>query len=514
MSAALKFNKSMLLSDLLKDVYQLPPGLERNFNGLELDSRRIEKGNLFLAYKGASNDGRSFIAAAINKGASAVLTEADENWSEPHELTSVPIIPIKYLPAMLGRLAARFYGYPAQSMRVIGVTGTNGKTSCCQLAAQALTMLGYKCGVIGTLGFGTMNSTLIQDESGPATTPDPVRMQEIFAELQIQECDSVVMEVTSHGLDQQRVNVDDFAVAVFTNLTRDHLDYHGTMQAYGEAKLKLFTGENLEVAVVNIDDSFSATLLDALDTGVQRYTWSVHNHEADIYASKLGFTPEGLVIKVASPWGNGTIHSPLLGSFNASNLLAVLSTLLASEAEKPDFNAQRIMNTVSKLKPIRGRMEVISGYPITVVIDYAHTPDGLQNALSALREHFASNICCVFGCGGNRDKGKRPLMGEIAARMADQIVLTDDNPRHEDSAEIIQQILAGIARQETVIVESDRAEAIAYAITTAQEGDVVLIAGKGHETYQDAKGQHVSFSDIEQAQHCLSQRFAGMAGSV
>jgi UDP-N-acetylmuramoyl-L-alanyl-D-glutamate--2,6-diaminopimelate ligase len=286
------------------------------------------------------------------------------------------------------------------------------------------------------------------------------------------------------------------------------------MQAYGEAKLKLFTGENLEVAVVNLDDSFSATLLDALATGVQRYTWSVRNPEADIYASKLSFTPAGLVMKVASPWGNGTIHSPLLGSFNASNLLAVLSTLLASEADKPDFNAQRIMTTIAKLKPIRGRMEVIAGYPITVVIDYAHTPDGLQNALSALREHFTSRICCVFGCGGDRDSGKRPLMGEIAARMADQIVLTDDNPRHEDSFAIIQQILAGIPQQDTVVVEADRAEAISYAIATAQEGDVVLIAGKGHETYQDVKGRHIPFSDIEQAQRCLQQRFGSAAGSL
>jgi UDP-N-acetylmuramoyl-L-alanyl-D-glutamate--2,6-diaminopimelate ligase len=507
MSAALKFNKSMLLSELLKEVYKLPPALERNLNGLELDSRKIEKGNLFLAYKGGTSDGRSFIKAAISNGAAAVLTEADADWSEPQELTSVPVIPIKHLPAILGRLAARFYGYPAQHMRVIGVTGTNGKTSCCQLAAQALTMLGYQCGVIGTLGYGAINSTLVLDDSGPTTTPDPIRMQEIFAELQSQECDSVVMEVTSHGLQQQRVNIDDFAVAVFTNLTRDHLDYHGTMQAYGEAKLKLFTGENLQVAVVNLDDPFSATLLDALATGVQRYTWSVHNPEADIYCSALGFSPAGLVLKVVSPWGNGTIHSSLLGSFNASNLLAVLSTLLACEAEKPDFSAPRIMATISKLQPIRGRMEVLQTHSITVVIDYAHTPDGLQNALSALREHFTSRICCVFGCGGDRDKGKRPLMGEIAARMADQVVLTDDNPRHEASAAIIQQILAGIQQQDTVVVEPDRAEAIAYAIATAQEGDVVLIAGKGHETYQDVNGHRIPFSDIELAQRCLEQRF-------
>jgi UDP-N-acetylmuramoyl-L-alanyl-D-glutamate--2,6-diaminopimelate ligase len=211
MSAALKIGKSMLLSELLKDLYELPPDLERNLNGLELDSRKIAKGNLFLAYKGGSSDGRSFIDAAISNGAVAVLTEADATWNESHERTSVPIIPIKHLPAMLGRLAARFYGYPAQHMRVIGVTGTNGKTSYCQLAAQAFTMLGYKCGVIGTLGYGTANSALVQDDSGPATTPDPVRIQEIFAELQIQECDSVIMEVTSHGLQQQRVNIDDFA---------------------------------------------------------------------------------------------------------------------------------------------------------------------------------------------------------------------------------------------------------------------------------------------------------------
>jgi UDP-N-acetylmuramoyl-L-alanyl-D-glutamate--2,6-diaminopimelate ligase len=498
----------MNLSTLLQSECVVPPDLDRALSGVQLDSRRVQPGDLFLAYKGAVADGRDFIPAAIKSGAAAVLVDADAEWHAARAEGAVPLIPVRGLQHKAGQVAARFYGEPARQMRMIGITGTNGKTTCTQLAAQALAKLGYRCGVIGTLGYGMAGTQLKMDGVGPSTTPDPVRLQQILHEVFAQQGgDTVVMEVTSHGLVQKRVDVDDFTAAVFTNLTRDHLDFHGSMRAYGAAKAMLFTGERLQVALVNLDDQYSAEILRALPEHVQAWTWSVRDPAASVHARSIEYSREGLVIDVSTPWGDGIIRSKLFGSFNASNLLAVLATVLGCEAGKKGFDAQRIMRVVSELAPVPGRMEVVGNFPLPVVVDYAHTPDGLENALRALREHFPGHVSCVFGCGGDRDRGKRPLMAEIAERLADDITVTDDNPRNEPSAQIIDQIVAGFARRGHARIEPDRARAIAHAIATAPENSVVLIAGKGHEDYQDVKGKKLPFSDVEQARFCLEQRF-------
>jgi UDP-N-acetylmuramoyl-L-alanyl-D-glutamate--2,6-diaminopimelate ligase len=482
---------SMNLSTLLQSECVVPPDMDRALSGVQLDSRRVRPGDLFLAYKGAAVDGRDFIPAAIASGAAAVLVEADAQWRAARSEGAVPLIPVVGLPEKAGHVAARFYGEPARRMRMIGITGTNGKTTCSLLAAQALTKLGYHCGVIGTLGYGMADGQLKLDNAGPSTTPDAVRLQQILHEVFAQQGDTVVMEVTSHGLVQKRVDVDDFTAAVFTNLTRDHLDYHGSMASYGAVKATLFTGERLQVALVNLDDPFSAEILRSLPEYVQAWTWSVRDPAASVHARSIEFSREGLVLKVSTPWGDGVIRSRLFGSFNASNLLAVLATVLGTEAGKKGFDAQRVMQ----------------GFPLPVVVDYAHTPDGLENALRALREHFPGHVSCVFGCGGDRDRGKRPLMAEIAGRLADEVIVTDDNPRNESSAAIIDQILAGFTDRTSVRVEADRARAVALAITNAPADAVVLIAGKGHEDYQEVKGKRLPFSDVRQARLCLQQRF-------
>jgi UDP-N-acetylmuramoyl-L-alanyl-D-glutamate--2,6-diaminopimelate ligase len=499
---------SMNLAQLLQSECAVPAHLDRTLAGVQLDSRRVRPGDLFLAYKGAAVDGRDFIPAAIESGAAAVLVEADAQWQSARAEGEVPLIPITGLADKIGRVAARFYGEPARQMRMIGITGTNGKTTCSQLMAQALALLGYRCGVIGTLGYGLAGEELKLDGAGPSTTPDPVRLQQILHEVYAQQGgDTVVMEVTSHGLVQKRVDVDDFTAAVFTNLTRDHLDFHGSMEAYGTAKATLFTGARLQLALVNLDDPFSAAILRSLPEHVQGCTWSLRNTAASVHARNVAFTPAGLVLDVSTPWGDGVIRSRLFGSFNASNLLAVLATVLGCEAGKKDFDAQRIMRVVGELSPVPGRMEVVGGHPLPVVVDYAHTPDALENALNALREHFSGHITCVFGCGGDRDRGKRPLMAAIAERIADRIVVTDDNPRREASSAIIADILAGFSDSSRVQVEADRARAIELAIDAAPLDGVVLVAGKGHEDYQDVNGRKLPFSDVRHAQQCLHKRF-------
>ena len=499
---------SMNLSTLLQNECVVPPGMDRMLSGVQLDSRRVRPGDLFLACKGLAADGRDFIPAAIASGAAAVLVEADDaHWRAARAEGAVPLIPVNGLPDKIGKVAARFYGEPARHMRMIGITGTNGKTTCSLLAAQALTQLGYRCSVVGTLGYGMADEQLKLDGTGPSTTPDAVRLQQILHEVFARQGDTVVMEVTSHGLVQKRIDVNDFTAAVFTNLTRDHLDYHGSMAAYGAAKAKLFAGERLQVALVNLDDPFSAEILRSLPEYVQAWSWSLRDPAAAVHARQVEYSRAGLVLHVSTPWGDGVIRSQLFGSFNASNLLAVLATVLGCEAGKRGFDAQRIMRVVGELAAVPGRMEVVDGFPLPVVVDYAHTPDGLENALHALREHFPGRISCVFGCGGDRDRGKRPLMAEIAERLADDIIITDDNPRNEDSAAIIHEIRAGFSARAKVRVEPDRARALGLAIGGALADAVVLIAGKGHETYQEVKGSRLPFSDVQQARACLQLRF-------
>ncbi|MDR0781171.1 MAG: UDP-N-acetylmuramoyl-L-alanyl-D-glutamate--2,6-diaminopimelate ligase [Pseudomonadales bacterium] len=499
------------LSALLDGIVPLPLAHERLLSGLSLDSRRVAAGDLFLACKGAQRDGRDFIDDAIGRGAVAVLAEADAPLDGATRngkslRRDVPIIAVPQLPRQMAVVAARFFALPAQQLRLIGITGTNGKTTRCQLAARLFTALGRRAGVIGTLGYGLSGSELCQEDNIPGTTPDAVSLQRQLAELVQAGAAVVVMEVSSHGLAQHRVVVDDYAAALFTNLTRDHLDLHGTMDAYGACKRQLFTGTGLELAVLNWDDAYVRATAALLRKELRTLTWSLSDRRADLHASELRFSPAGLMLRVATPWGEFPLHTPLLGAFNASNLLGVLALVLGELAGEADFDPAAVIAAAATLPPVPGRMEIVpSEAPLTVVVDYAHTPDALEQALQALREHCVGKLWCVFGCGGERDRGKRPLMAASAEARADQLVLTDDNPRHETSQQILADMLEGLRFPARAKVQADRARAIAFAIENAAPGDAILIAGKGHETYQDSNGVKLPFNDVTEASAVLDR---------
>ena len=460
------------------------------------DSRRVARGDVFLAYPGEHSDGRSYIDAAVRAGAAAVLYEScGYHWAD---CADVPGIAVRGLRSLAGELASAVHGDPSHELQVAGVTGTNGKTSCSQWIASALTRLGRKAAVIGTLGFG------VPGRLAPLgnTTPDGLSLHAMLRQYRSDGVEAVAMEVSSHGLVQDRLAGMRFDVALFTNLTRDHLDYHGDMEAYGEAKARLFDWPGLRCAVINIDDEFGRRLVTRLagrSTGVITYGLS----GGTIAAHRLDLTRFGLELEIRTPWGGGRVASPLMGAYNATNLLGVLGVLLAVDVP---FDAA--LSAMSELQPVEGRMQTIGGEgrPL-VVVDYAHTPDALEQALRALRAHVGGNrLWCVFGCGGDRDPGKRPQMGNIAARLADVAIVTSDNPRTEAADAIIAQIVAGADRELTTLV--DRAVAIEFAIAHADAGDVVLIAGKGHERYQEIGRERKPFSDVDVARRCLDARSA------
>ncbi|MCB1664205.1 MAG: UDP-N-acetylmuramoyl-L-alanyl-D-glutamate--2,6-diaminopimelate ligase [Pseudomonadales bacterium] len=481
----------------------LPAEFSVRISGVTLDSRQVKPGDLFFACFGRNHDARDYIDQAIAKGAVAVLAHAGGQWQGVEVRKGVIVLAIDDLAARTGLIASRFFDEPSAAMQMIGVTGTNGKTSCTQFIAQALNAMEHRCGVIGTLGIGV--PPLLEDSS--YTTPDPVQVQSALASLRGAGADTVAMEVSSQGLHQYRVNGVRFDVAVFTNLTRDHLDYHGSMDEYFETKRRLFLMEGLSSAVVNIDDAYATGILNSLAPTVRSYTYSLANPNADVYATALELNRQGYRAQVHTPFGDGELQGALLGSFNFSNLLAVLTSLLALQSAQPDFDLARLFRQMSRLQPVAGRMEIVGGESdITVVVDYAHTPDALRVTLQALREHFSGQLWCVFGCGGNRDQGKRPIMAEMAETYADRLIVTDDNPRRENADEIVRQILLGVEDTSRLIVERDRARAIETAIVQARAGDVVLVAGKGHENYQDVNGHKTVFSDVNQARLALAKR--------
>ena len=465
-------------------------------SGLALDSRKVRRGDAFLALRGTQSHGIQFAASAAQRGAAVVLAEAP---AVEHAPLDVPVLWIEGLHGLVGEIAARFYGRPSEALRVVGVTGTNGKTSTVQLLAQALSFLGHRAASIGTLGAG-LHGRL---REGERTTPDAISVHALLAEFRDAGATHVAMEVSSHALEQGRVGAVDFEVAAFTNLTRDHLDYHGSMEAYGAAKAKLFAWPGLRSAVINIDDAFGRELATQLPAGVQALRFSMaDDSEAQVAASAIVTSAEGLAFQLRTPWGTRAIRSHLLGRFNVANLLAVVGCLGA--LGEP---FARIVEAVEQLQPVNGRMSRLGGLhgqPL-VVVDYAHTPDALEQALTAVRAHCAGKLICVFGCGGERDAGKRPLMGEIAARLADVAIVTDDNPRGEDGDAIVAQIVAGMAAARAMTVERDRAVAIADALQLARSGDVVLIAGKGHETYQDGAAGKRPFDDLAVAHAALER---------
>lgn len=491
MMAAVRSTKQ--LQDLLPEIDGAFAAI--SVPGLVVDSRQLRPGELFLAFPGENQDGRSYIPQAISAGAGAIIAERGvERRAWP-----VPVIEVDNLRDSVSAIADRFFDSPSAEMGVIGVTGTNGKTSCTQLLGQALRLAGSSCGVMGTLG-ASLDGTVT---GGGLTTPDPVALQAQLADWRDRSVSSVAMEVSSHGLSQGRVEAVRFTGAVFTNLSRDHLDFHGDMASYGAAKARLFTMPGLQFAVINTDDSFGAELcVQVAATGVRVIRFGT-TADTDVRALAVDYRSDGMDVEIALAGVTIQARSQLLGAFNLSNLLAVVA-VLAELGLAPSM----IEGLIPRLRPITGRMErVNAATDIDVVVDYAHTPDALEQALLALRKHCTGQLWCLFGCGGDRDPGKRPEMGAIAERLADRVVLTSDNPRSEDPLAILSDIRAGMHKEP--IVSLDRNGAIHDAIQAAATGDLLLLAGKGHEEYQLINGQRRPFSDVAAARAALLARQRG-----
>ncbi len=479
------------LHALLAGLAEVPGQHERAVRGLTADSREVNPGDLFLALPGLRHDGRGFIRDALARGAAAAVYEPDPAGREPVAPdAAVPVIPVPDLRQRAGLIADRYYGAPSQGVIVVGVTGTNGKTTCTQLLAQTL----ERCAVIGTLGTGFPGAL----DRSLHTTPDAIRVHRLLDRFRAAGARHAAVEVSSHALAQGRVTGVRFKAAVFTNLTRDHLDYHGDMETYGEAKAGLFDMPGLEIAVINQDDAFGRELIRRLHGRVRVVTYGMQ--DAAVRALEVKPTHEGLRLRVATTAGEIEFSSPLFGRFNAYNLLAVLAVLLVF-----GMDLQTAVARLSRAQPAPGRVERFGGRPgqPLVVVDYAHTPDALEKVLTALREHARGKLVCVFGCGGDRDRGKRPEMGRIAERLADAVIVTDDNPRHEPPEKIIGDILAGMTQPPRVI--RDRRAAIAAALAAASTDDIVLVAGKGHEDYQQIGDTRLPYSDGQTVQELLGE---------
>ncbi|WP_421327597.1 UDP-N-acetylmuramoyl-L-alanyl-D-glutamate--2,6-diaminopimelate ligase [Aeromonas veronii] len=496
--------RRLLLSRAL-DALLRPFGIQApalTLTDIQLDSRRVGPGSLFVAIRGHQVDGRRFIEQAVAQGATAVVFEEDGEFIPPS--TPVPFIGMRDLPAHLSALAGYFYDQPAQKLDLVGITGTNGKSTTALLVANWRTLLGGNAGVMGTIGNGLFGN-LIEAEN---TTGSAVQVQANLAALQAQGADLVAMEVSSHGLVQHRVAALPFAAAVFTNLSRDHLDYHGTMEAYGAAKEQLLQLVDELNAVINRDDELGAKWLEKYPAAV---AFSVngpieHHSGRQLTAQQLDFHQQGFRAQINSSWGNGVLSAPLLGRFNVSNVLAAMGVMLVLGY---DFN--ELLATAPQLQPVTGRMECFGGgdTPLAVV-DYAHTPDALEKALQALRVHCTGQLWCLVGCGGDRDRGKRPMMAAMAEQYADRVILTDDNPRTEEPARIMADMVAGLRDPAAVQVEHDRVKAIALAIGQASKQDIILVAGKGHEDYQIIGTDKRHYSDRETvaaALHTLLESF-------
>ena len=471
----------------LTDVAHLP---KLNIESLSLDSRTIHDGGLFLACAGTVRHGVKFIEQAIANGARAIAVEpADEAEGFDYDGCAVPAFPVERLHTLVSELAGRFYGEPSKTMRMVGITGTNGKTSVSQFVAQAIAQ-SHTCGLVGTLGSGIVGEL---HDTGH-TTPDAVVLQEELAKMHDAGAEFAVMEASSHALDQGRVNAIAYHTAVFTNLSHDHLDYHGDMLSYAGAKRRLLEMPGLQKALLNSDDETGREWLANPPKGVEVVDYSLADKAAALYADELQLTTQGMSFKVHCSSGEGVVNSPLLGRFNVSNLLAALGTLLAL-----DFTFDDALHRLSKLETVPGRMERFGAddQPM-VVVDFAHTPDALEQVLKALREHTSGRLWCIFGCGGERDSEKRPKMGRIAEAYADSVIVTDDNPRRENAINIIEDITSGMQNPDAAYINRDRAAAIARTISLASKDDVILVAGKGHESEQVVGRERIPYSDRDE----------------
>lgn len=491
------------LSRLLHGIAEVRREDERDVYGVCIDSRSARRGDLFIACPGEQSNGIDYLSDALRAGIAAAVADAG-SWDGARRLP-IPVIPVRALPEKAGIIASRFFGDPTQDITVVGVTGTNGKTSVSHYIATAFSNEGACAGLIGTLGYGKVGAL----SHGTLTTPDAVTLQQTFAQMRDQNVSVVAMEVSSHALQQGRVAGVEFDIAVFTNLTRDHLDFHGDMHAYAAAKRLMFDVPGLRHGIVNLDDDFGRQLRKDLSNRIPITGYRmVEGIGADrlvageviaaVTESKIG----RLMVNVVSPWGSAVLECGLTGRFNAYNLLAALASLCLL-----DMRFERAVGHLCAVRPVPGRMETFlcPGGP-RVVVDYAHTPDALTQALRALKGQCRGALICVFGCGGDRDRGKRPEMGAVAAAIADRIIVTSDNPRSEPPELIIREILKGAGARVHAEVQPDRATAIADAIAGAGEDDVVLIAGKGHETYQEIAGIRYPFSDRQLVRRLLEDR--------
>ncbi|KGE03254.1 UDP-N-acetylmuramoyl-L-alanyl-D-glutamate--2,6-diaminopimelate ligase [Pseudohaliea rubra] len=486
MTAALQRAKT------LAELLPWPDAPPVTVTGVSCDSRTVRPGDLFLACRGREHDGRTFIPAAVRAGAAAVV--ADAGVAAAHRPAAVPLLEVDDLAAALGGIASRFFDDPSSELAVVGVTGTNGKTTVSQLVGQLLRALDRPCGVIGTLGAS------LGDAPGPAslTTPDAVTLQAQLAAWRDQGVGHAALEVSSHALDQGRVNGLTVTTAIFTNLSRDHLDYHGSMRAYGEAKLRLFRHPGLRHAVINLDDPFGARVRGALAAHCAALTVSTRpGRGAAVTVAAPQRDQAGVGGTLVTPWGSGPFRAPLVGDYNLANVVAAAAAALSlGVALEP------VLEALGRLRPAPGRLEAVpNDRGLQVVVDYAHTPDALEKVLMTLREQTDGRLLLVFGCGGDRDPGKRAPMGAVACAFADEVFVTSDNPRSEAPQAILDDIAASCSG--TFHLEVDRAAAITAAVAAARAGDCVLIAGKGHEDYQVIGGERLPFSDVACARQAL-----------
>ena len=495
------------LAGLLEGLAGLPRDVQ--VSDLTQDGRAAKPGSAFLAVHGTREHGLKYAPQAVANGARAVLWEPAPEAVVPDLPSQIVVAPVERLREHASTIADRFFGAPSQALSVAGVTGTNGKTTCAFLVAQALEAAGRPAAFMGTIGTGRPRALV----ASALTTGDAITVQRTLAGLKADGAASVAMEVSSHAIDQARVGAVRFRTVAFTNLTRDHIDYHGTMENYGATKARLFTREELASRVINVDDPFGRVL--AKDPrGRGRLIVTSRGHQSHtraaagfVRAMRVELSTRGIELEYDSSWGSGALTSTLIGDFNVDNLLTVIAILLDWE-----LTPEQVSHTLARVHAAPGRMETFGGIraPL-VVVDYAHTPDGLRKALSASRAHCRGRLTVVFGCGGDRDAGKRPLMGEIAAELADAIVITDDNPRTESPEAIAAGIVAGIPAGHPYRIEHDRARAIRDTLVDANENDVVVVAGKGHEDYQIYGNERRKFSDQKVVAAALAARFGGSA---
>lgn len=499
------------LSALLAPYCAIPPSFDVMLKGITSDSREVSPQDLFLTSCPPMGEGAPYIEAAVRGGAAAVVRnspteEIHMGFLQSPEGHEIPQISLPSLAHRMGPIASSFYQHPSRQFPVIGITGTNGKTTISFLLAQALTALHQPNWVVGTLGYGVWNDLT----SSGFTTPMPVGLQKILFEASQQGIKTIAMEVSSHSLVQHRVAGMNFDAAVFTNLTRDHLDFHGDMAHYGAAKKQLLDWPHLKARIINLDDAFGYELAKHYEETLndkESFLWyaqeaSKKNPSPRIFFKNVSYDEKGIEGHVVTPQGELFLKSKLLGVFNGSNLLAAIAVLIHL-----GYPLKHIENVLPQLHGAPGRMQVMNATTgPKVVIDYAHTPDALESTLKALRPYAKGRVLCVMGCGGQRDPGKRPLMGNVASQHSDVVIITSDNPRFESPEAIIEDIMKGIKKGVSYHVEVDRRKAIEWALENATPLDLILIAGKGHESYQQVKEEFHHFSDEEEVQKWIDAK--------